>query len=72
MGDSVVVRYADGRARSLTVHIVSHGSADGRGRIAPTSPLAAAILGLRAEDEAEVEIAEKRRTVLVEEIREAA
>lgn len=72
LGDTVVVRYADGNARPLIVQIVSDGSADGRGRIAPTSPLATAILGLRAEDEAEVEIAGKQRTVLVEEIRKAA
>jgi transcription elongation GreA/GreB family factor len=53
-------------------HIVADGSADGRGRIALTSPLASAILGLRAEDEAEVVIEGRRRTVLVEEIQEAA
>ncbi|MDQ2801262.1 MAG: DUF559 domain-containing protein [Pseudomonadota bacterium] len=72
VGDAVVVRYADGKARSLIVQIVADRSADGRGRIAPNSPLAAAILGLRAEDETDVEVAGKRRTVVVEEIREAA
>ncbi len=71
VGDTVVVRYADGRARSLMLRIVADGLADGRTRIAPTSPLAVAILGLRAEDEAEIEIDGKRRTVVVEQIRPA-
>ncbi len=71
IGDVVVVRYADGNARSLTVRIVADGSADGRRRIAPTSPLAAAIVGRRTEEETEVVISGRLRTVVVEEIRDA-
>lgn len=72
VGDSVVVRYADGNARALTIQIVADGSADGRTRITSRSPLAAAILGLRAEDETEVVIDGAPRSVIVEEIRTAA
>ena len=72
VGDSVQVRFADGQARTLIVHIVGDGSADGRQRIAPSSPLGAAILGLRTEDETEVIIDGKLRTVIVELIRKAA
>jgi very-short-patch-repair endonuclease len=68
VGDVVLVRYADGSARQMTVQIVADQSADGRGRIAHTSPLAKAILGLRPEDEAELTIDGRRRTVVVEEI----
>ena len=71
VGDAVVLRYADGRAGSLTVRIVEDGSADGRTRVTPTSPLGEAILGSRIEDEAEVEIEGKPRTVIVQEIQEA-
>jgi hypothetical protein len=45
---------------------------DGRQRIAPSSPLGTAILGLPAEDETEVIIDGKPRTVIVEAIQEAA
>src|SRR5262249_33033982 len=72
IGDHVRVRFADGQARSLKVQIVTDGSADGRERIAPQSPLAAVILGLRAEDEAEVVIGGKPRKVIVEAIQETA
>jgi very-short-patch-repair endonuclease/transcription elongation GreA/GreB family factor len=72
VGDAVQVRFADGHARTLTVHIVGDGSTDGRQRIAPTSPLGSAILGLRTEEEAEVFIEGKPRTVIVETILDAA
>ena len=72
VGDAIRVRFADGHARSLTVQIVGDGSTDGRQRIAPTSPLGTAILGLRAEDETEVIIDGRTRTVIVEGIQEAA
>jgi very-short-patch-repair endonuclease len=72
IGDSVQVRFADGQARTLTVHIVGDGPIDGRQRIAPGSPLGSAILGLRTEDETEVVIDGKPRTVIIEAIRAAA
>ena len=72
VGDAVQVRFADGQARTLTVHIVGDGSTDGRQRIAPGSPLGSAILGLRTEEEAEVIIDGKPRTVIIEAIRQAA
>lgn len=71
VGDTVVVRYADGRSRSLTLQIVADGSTDGRSRISPTSPLGAAILGLIAEEETELLIEGRRRAVVVEEIQQA-
>jgi len=72
IGDAVQVRFADGEARTLTVHIVGDGPIDGRQRIAPSSPLGSAILGLRTEDETEVVIDGKPRTVIIEAIRAAA
>ncbi len=72
IGDAVQVRFADGHARTLTVHIVGEGPIDGRQRIAPSSPLGSAILGLRTEDETEVVIDGKPRTVVIEAIRAAA
>ncbi len=72
IGDAVQVRFADGQARTLTVHIVGEGPIDGRQRIAPSSPLGSAILGLRTEDETEVVIDGKPRTVIIEAIRAAA
>ena len=71
-GDSVSVRYGDGKARALRVHIVADGTANGRDRISPTSPLGAAIMGLRAEDETEVVIEGRTRMVIVESIDRAA
>ena len=71
-GDSVSVRYVDGKARALKVHIVADGTANGRDRISPTSPLGAAIMGLRAEDETEVVIEGRTRMVIVESIDRAA
>ncbi|MGK7864954.1 GreA/GreB family elongation factor [Falsiroseomonas sp. E2-1-a4] len=71
-GDSVSVRYVDGKARALRVHIVADGTANGRDRISPTSPLGAAIMGLRAEDETEVVIEGRTRMVIVESIDGAA
>jgi very-short-patch-repair endonuclease len=71
-GDSVSVRYGDGNARALRVHIVAEGTANGRDRISPTSPLGAAIMGLRAEDETEVVIEGRTRMVIVESIDRAA
>jgi very-short-patch-repair endonuclease len=67
-GDIVSVRYADGKARVLKVHIVTDGTANGRDRILPTSPLGAAIMDLRVEDETEVVIDGRARTVIVESI----
>lgn len=71
VGHAVRVRFADGQARTLTVHIVPEGQADGRTRIGPKSPLAEAILGLRAEDETEVIIDGRKREIVVEEIVDA-
>ncbi|WP_353213194.1 AAA domain-containing protein [Rhodovarius sp.] len=71
-GDSVSIRYGDGKARALKLHIVADGTANGRDRIAPTSPLGEAIMGLRAEDETEVVIDGLTRTVIVESIERAA
>jgi very-short-patch-repair endonuclease len=71
-GDSVSIRYGDGKARALRLHIVADGTANGRDRIAPTSPLGAAIMGLRAEDETEVVIDGRTRIVVVESIDRAA
>ncbi len=68
IGDTVRVRFADGRARTLTVQIVPDNHADGRNRIGPRSPLAEAILGLRAEDETEAKIGDAMRTIVVEHI----
>jgi very-short-patch-repair endonuclease len=72
VGDTVQVRFADGQARTLTVHIVGDGSTDGRERIAPNSPLGSAIMGLRTEEETEVLIDGKPRTIIVEAILDAA
>ncbi|MGH7118977.1 MAG: DUF559 domain-containing protein, partial [Acetobacteraceae bacterium] len=72
VGDIVVVRYADGTRRSRTVHIVADGTADGRDRISPTSPLGKAVIGLHVEDEAEIEVDGKPRPIIVEEIRDGA
>lgn len=71
-GDIVSVRYADGKARVRRVHIVTDGTADGRDRISPTSPLGTAIMDLRVEDETEVIIDGRTRMVIVERIDRAA
>jgi transcription elongation GreA/GreB family factor len=67
-GDMVSVRYADGKARTLRVHIVEDGTANGHDKILPTSPLGKAIMGLRIEDETDVDIGGRRRLVIVERI----
>ena len=71
-GDSVSIRYGDGKARALKLHIVADGTANGRDRIVPTSSLGEAIMGLRAEDETEVVIDGITRTVIVESIERVA
>ena len=71
IGDRVIVRYADGNGRSLAVQIVADGTANGRDRISPRSPLGAAILGLRVEDETDVVIDGRQRTVMVQEIQQS-
>jgi transcription elongation GreA/GreB family factor len=68
VGHKVRVRFADGQARTLTVQIVPEGEADGRTRIGLKSPLAKAILGLRAEDETEVVIDGRKRELIIEDI----
>ncbi len=71
VGDTATVRFADGKAQSLVVTIVCDGSADGHTRIPSSAPLAKAILGLRTEDETEIEIGGKLRVVVVEDIHKA-
>jgi very-short-patch-repair endonuclease len=68
MGDRITVRYADGRAGVLTVRLVSEGLANGRDCVSVRSPLGMAVIGLGIEDEADVQIDGRVRTVVLEQI----
>lgn len=68
IGDRITVRYADGRAGMLTVRLVSEALANGRDCVSVRSPLGMAVIGLGVEDEADVQIDGRLRTVVLEQI----